>query len=217
MGFKAAALQFTVIASSLLFSLGPASGQDRLVKLVGLGDSLMAGYQLPPQQALPAQLQEKLRGRGLNVEIVNAGVSGDTSAGGRSRVDWSVPDGTDGVILELGANDALRGLSPADTEANLEAIIGRLKERGMSILLVGMLAPPNMGADYADAFNPIYPRLAEKHQLAFYPFVLDGVVTKPELQLDDGMHPNGEGVAVMAEGMLPVAEAFVGDILKLSK
>lgn len=217
MGFKAAALQFSVIACCLLFSLAPASGQERLVKLVGFGDSLMAGYQLPQQEALPTQLQQKLKAKGVNVEIANAGVSGDTSASGRSRVDWSVPDGTDGVILELGANDALRGLSPAETEANLEAIIGRLKERGISILLVGMLAPPNMGPDYADAFNPIYPRLAEKHQLAFYPFVLEGVVTKSELQLEDGMHPNGEGVGVMADGMLPVAEAFVGEILKASK
>ncbi|MCL6707345.1 arylesterase [Pseudomonas sp. R2.Fl] len=217
MGFKAAALQFTVILATLLFSLVPASGQERVVKLVGFGDSLMAGYQLPPQDALPTQLQRKLQAKGVAVEIVNAGVSGDTSAGGRSRVDWSVPDGTDGVILELGANDALRGLSPAETEANLEAIIGRLNGRGIAVLLVGMLAPPNMGSDYADAFNPIYPKLAEKHRLAFYPFVLEGVVTKSELQLDDGMHPNGEGVAVMADGMLPVTQAFVEEILKKRK
>ncbi len=120
-----------------------------------------------------------------------------------------MPDGVRGVILELGANDALRGIPPEATEKNLDAILGRLQARGIAVLLVGMLAPPNMGADYADRFNPIYPKLAEKHGLAFYPFILDGVVTRSEMQLEDGMHPNAEGVAIMVERMLPVVREFV--------
>ncbi|MBO3762512.1 arylesterase [Ciceribacter sp. L1K23] len=217
MAFKASALQIGVIAFCLLSGLLPAKSQDRVVKLVGLGDSLMAGYQLSPDESLTAQLQKSLREKGLNVEIANAAVSGDTTSGGLSRVDWSVPDGTDGVILELGANDALRGLSPAETKANLTAIIERLQERGMSVFLVGMLAPPNMGSQYGEAFNAIYPELASTFGLPLYPFVLDGVVTKPELQLEDGMHPNADGVAVMTQRMMPLVETFVGEILEKAK
>lgn len=217
MGFKAAALQFGVIAACLLSNLMPAAAQDRVVKLVGFGDSLMAGYQLPAEDSLTAQLERMLEKKGLSVEIANAAVSGDTTSGGLSRVDWSVPDGTDGVLLELGANDALRGLSPAETERNLTAIIERLQQRGIAVLLIGMLAPPNMGPQYGETFDALYPALAEKYDLAFYPFVLDGVVTRPELQLEDGMHPNTEGVAVMAERMSPVVEAFVMEILKNDK
>ncbi|MBP1852287.1 acyl-CoA thioesterase-1 [Rhizobium halophytocola] len=195
----------------------PASGAAAAtVKLVGFGDSLMAGYQLAPDEGLPQQLQAKLRDAGQDIEIANAGVSGDTTADGLARLDWSVPDGTDGVILELGANDALRGLSPEQTEKNLEAMITRLKERRIAIYLVGMLAPPNMGADYEKRFNEIYPRLAKSHDLPLYPFVLDGVVTHAALQLSDGMHPNAKGVAVMVERMLPSLDKFLGTISKES-
>lgn len=207
------------IAAALIFVIAAfsASAQQREVVLVGLGDSLMAGYQLPQADSLTAKLAERLKAEGLPVRIENAAVSGDTSQGGLSRVDWSVPDGTDGVILELGANDALRGIAPEQTEKNLEQIVTRLKARGIHVMLVGMLAPPNMGGDYAERFNRIYPRLAEEHDLVFYPFVLDGVVTEARLKLEDGMHPNADGVAVMAERMAPAARKLVEAILSDSK
>ncbi|MFN3833317.1 MAG: arylesterase [Allorhizobium sp.] len=210
MTFKAVLLHFAVILLTAL--AGPRIAQAQPLQLVGFGDSLMAGYQLPQEDALPAQLQRALVAKGHDVVISNAGVSGDTTSGGLSRVDWSVPDGTDGVILELGANDALRGIPPEQTEKNLEQIIIRLKERNIPILLVGMLAPPNMGGDYGDRFNGIYPRLAEKYDLPLYPFVLDGVITERSLLLDDGMHPNTEGLKLMAERMLPLAESWVAGI-----
>lgn len=212
MRFKAAILQFGVMMAAVVSMVTSGLAQDRVVQLVGLGDSLMAGYQLPDQDSLPAQLQKALQDKGLNVVVTNAGVSGDTSAGGLSRVDWSVPDGTDGVILELGANDALRGIAPEETEKNLEAIIVRLKEKKVGILLVGMLAPPNMGDDYQQRFNPIYQKLADKHQLPLYPFILDGVITEAKLKLEDGMHPNAGGVGVITRLMLPQVEQFIGTL-----
>ncbi len=210
MTFKASLLHFAVILVAAL--VGPRVAAAEPLQLVGLGDSLMAGYQLPQEDALPAQLQRQLAAKGHDVVITNAGVSGDTTSGGLARVDWSVPDGTDGVILELGANDALRGIPPEQTENNLEQIITRLKERNIPILLVGMLAPPNMGEDYGNKFNAIYPRLAEKHGLPLYPFVLDGVITDRSLLLEDGMHPNTKGLQIMAERMLPLAESWVAGI-----
>ncbi|MBB4009166.1 acyl-CoA thioesterase-1 [Rhizobium taibaishanense] len=178
------------------------------IQLIGLGDSLMAGYQLQGDEALPSQLEKALHDKGLNVSIGNAGVSGDTTEGGLARVDWSVPDGTQGVILELGANDALRGIAPEETEKNLSAIIEKLQARKIGVLLVGMIAPPNMGADYAHRFNPIYKRLADKYKIPLYPFVLDGVATDANLKLGDGMHPNAKGVGVMVERMLPSVQSF---------
>ncbi|MBC2772614.1 arylesterase [Rhizobium sp. AQ_MP] len=210
MTFKAQLLHFAVILACAFTAPKIAAAEP--LQLVGLGDSLMAGYQLPQEDALPAQLQRQLVAKGHDVVIANAGVSGDTTSGGLSRVDWSVPDGTDGVILELGANDALRGIPPEQTEKNLEQIITRLKQRNIPILLVGMLAPPNMGGDYGQKFNAIYPRLAEKHDLPLYPFVLDGVITDRSLLLEDGMHPNTKGLQIMAERMLPLAESWVAGI-----
>ncbi|AGB72774.1 putative esterase [Rhizobium tropici CIAT 899] len=211
MGFKVAALQFAVITFGLLFG-AVHSVNARTIQLVGFGDSLMAGYQLPPGDGFPAKLEAALKAKGLDIAVADAGVSGDTTSGGLSRIDWSVPDGTDGVILELGANDALRGIPPEQTEKNLETMIERLKGRKIPIFLVGMLAPPNMGGDYADKFNPIYKRLADKYQLSLYPFFLDGVATHADLQLSDGMHPNPKGVDVMVEHMLPDVMSFVGMI-----
>ncbi|MFD2345033.1 arylesterase [Sinorhizobium terangae] len=184
------------------------------VSLVGFGDSLMAGFQLPPEDAFPARLEKALKNKGFDVTITNAGVSGDTTSGGLSRIDWSVPDGTKGVILELGANDALRGIPPEQSRKNLEAMISRLKERGIAVLLAGMMAPPNMGADYAARFNPIYPELAQKYDLELYPFFLDGVVTDGALKLEDGMHPNSRGVGEMVERFLPAAERFIAGLAK---
>lgn len=180
--------------------------------VVGLGDSLMAGYQLPQDASFPVVLQKTLREKGYSVTVANAGVSGDTTADGLQRLDWSVPDGTGAVILELGANDALRGISPKTTEANLEAIIERLKKRGITILLAGMFAPPNMGADYTKAFDAIYPRLAKKYDLLFYPFFLQGVATKLPLLLSDGMHPNVKGVERMVAEFLPTAEKLMNEL-----
>ncbi|MQW86645.1 arylesterase [Sinorhizobium saheli] len=191
-----------------------ATARAESVSLVGFGDSLMAGYQLPPEDAFPARLEKALREKGLDVTVANAGVSGDTTSGGLARIDWSVPDGTRGVILELGANDALRGIPPEETRKNLEAMIARLKGRGISVLLAGMLAPPNMGADYAARFNAIFPELAKEHNLVFYPFFLDGVVTEAGLKLEDGMHPNGDGIGIMVERFLPTAELFVRSLGK---
>ncbi|MQX49051.1 arylesterase [Sinorhizobium medicae] len=186
-----------------------AAARAEPVSLVGFGDSLMAGYQLPPEDAFPTRLEKALKGKGIDVTIASAGVSGDTTSGGLARIDWSVPEGTDGVILELGANDALRGIPPEETRKNLEAMIVRLKKRGIAVLLAGMMAPPNMGPDYGERFNAIYPELAKEHDTVFYPFFLDGVVTEAGLKLEDGMHPNGEGIAVMVDRFLPTAETFI--------
>jgi acyl-CoA thioesterase-1 len=214
MRFKVAALQFTVIAVSLILATG---ANARTINLVGFGDSLMAGYQLPPGDGFPEKLQAALKAKGLDVAIANAGVSGDTTTGGLARIDWSVPDGTDGVILELGANDALRGIPPEESAKNLDQMIIRLKERGIAVLLAGIIAPPNMGADYAARFNPIYQKLSEKHGLPLYAFFLDGVALEAGLKLDDGMHPNTKGVDVMVEKMEPAVTNFVETISSVKK
>ena len=177
--------------------------------IVALGDSLTAGYGLPPEEAFTTLLEQRLKANGLNVEVVNSGVSGDTSKGGLARVDWSVPDGTGLVIVELGANDALRGISPAETAKNLDAIITRIRQRGIAVLLAGMLAPPNMGQDYEAAFNAIYPDLERKHKVPLYPFFLDGVAAVPELNQADGIHPNAAGTTVIIERLAPVVDKLV--------
>ncbi|ARM90369.1 SGNH family esterase protein [Rhizobium sp. CIAT894] len=214
MRFKVAALQFTVIAISLIFAGG---ANARTINLVGFGDSLMAGYQLPPGDGFPEKLQAALKATGLDVTVANAGVSGDTTTGGLARIDWSVPDGTDGVILELGANDALRGIPPEESEKNLDQMIARLKERGIAVLLVGMMAPPNMGADYAARFNPIYQKLSQKYGIPLYAFFLDGVALDAGLKLDDGMHPNAKGIDVMVGKMEADVTNFVGTISTVKK
>ena len=179
------------------------------LKLVVLGDSLSAGFQLGPDEGFPEQLQKVLDEKGYSVEVVNAGVSGDTSSGGLSRLDWSVGPDTDAVIVELGANDALRGIAPDLTRRNIEEITRRLRERGIEVLLAGMLAPRNLGSEYADAFDPIYSEVAKTHEALLYPFFLDGVALDPDLNLSDGMHPNAEGVAVIVENILPKVEELL--------
>jgi acyl-CoA thioesterase I len=176
------------------------------IKIVGFGDSLMAGYQLEAGQGFPAQLQKALKDQGFDVEIADAGVSGDTTSGGLARLDWSVPDGTDLVILELGANDALRGVDPKETEANLRAMIEKLKARNTAIILAGMLAPPNMGDGYGSEFNGIFPNLSKEFGLPLINFFLEGVAGNSALQLDDRMHPNPDGVRKMVENALPVVK-----------
>jgi acyl-CoA thioesterase-1 len=181
----------------------------KAVRIVALGDSLTAGYNLPASAAFPVVLDKSLKAKGLAVAVENAGVSGDTASAGRDRLDWSVADGTDLVIVELGANDSLRGLDPKITEAALDEILTRLKVRKMDAILAGMLAPPNNGPDYAKAFNAIYPRLAEKHRVPLYPFFLDGVAGVPRLNLPDGIHPTAAGVEEIVKRILPIVEAEV--------
>jgi acyl-CoA thioesterase I len=175
--------------------------------ILAFGDSLTAGYELPQSDSFPAQLQAALRAAGVPARVHNAGVSGDTTAAGRARLGWviaALKTKPDLVILELGANDALRGLEPNATRAHLDAMIVDLKRRGIPILLTGMRAPPNMGRDYAQAFDRIYPELAKKHRLAFYPFFLEGVAANPKLNLSDGIHPNKKGHAIITARILPL-------------
>jgi acyl-CoA thioesterase-1 len=191
--------------------LAPAArAAEGPVKIVALGDSLTAGYGLPLADAFPTKLQAALKAKGIDASVANAGVSGDTASGGRERLDWSVPDGTDAVIVELGANDALRGIDPKLTETVLDAILTRLDQRHIPVLFAGMMAPPNMGADYAKAFDAIYPALAAKHPVIFYPFFLAGVAADPKLNQADGMHPTAAGVDVIVARILPSVEQLVG-------
>lgn len=173
------------------------------VRILAFGDSLTAGYELDQAEAFPVQLEAALRARGRAVSVRNGGVSGDTTRGGLARLDWTLDGPFDLVIVELGANDALRGLDPSETERNLDAILAKLAARKTKVLLAGMLAPPNMGADYARAFNDVFPRLAARHKVPLYPFFLDGVAAQAGLRLADGMHPNGRGVAVIVERIAP--------------
>lgn len=175
-------------------------------RILALGDSLTAGYGLSAHESLPSQLEQALRQRGHDVRVINAGVSGDTTAGGVARLDWALGDDPHVAIVALGANDGLRGIEPARIEDNLDTILDRLKAKSVRVVLAGMLAPPNMGEDYAREFNAIFPRLAERHDVAFYPFLLDGVVADRTLNLPDGIHPTGRGVAIMVERLLPVVE-----------
>lgn len=185
---------------------------DRPVRIVVLGDSLSAGYGLAAADALPAKLERALKAKGIAVAIENAGVSGDTASGGLSRLDWSVGEGVDAVIVELGANDALRGLNPKTTYGALDSIIRRLKERRIEVLLVGMLAPRNYGPEYAKAFDPIYPELAAAHGVLLHPFILEGVAGNPALNQSDGMHPTAAGVDVMVKGLLPKVEELLARV-----
>jgi acyl-CoA thioesterase I len=190
----------------------PAVSVAKPIKMVVLGDSLSAGLGLSAPAAFPERLQKALKSRGIEVDMSNAGVSGDTSSGGRDRLDWSVPAGTEAVIVELGANDALRGIDPSVTRAALTDIITRLKARGIAVLLCGMLAPPNYGSDYSARFNAIYPELAKSFGVPLYPFFLRGVATVAGLNQADGMHPTAEGVDLIVKNILPTVEAFLGAI-----
>lgn len=200
-------LRIFLVAGTFAIAATPVLADT--IKGVGFGDSLMAGYQLGPNQSFADRLETALKEKGYDIEIANAGVSGDTTSAGLARLDWSVPDDTDFVILELSANDALRGISPELSRENLDAMIAHLKDKGIDVILAGMLAPPNMGEDYAGGFNPIFPELAEKHDVPLYPFFLDGVAAQPDKQLDDGMHPNEKGIATMVEGFLPLMEDYL--------
>ncbi|MGE0562905.1 MAG: arylesterase [Pseudolabrys sp.] len=193
---------------TLGFGCGPVTAQQP-IQIVALGDSLTAGYGLPAADAFPARLEAALKAKGLAATVANAGVSGDTSSGGLARVDWSVPEGTDAVIVELGANDALRGIDPAVTAKALDGILTRLKARRIVVLLCGMRAPPNMGPDYARTFDAIFPDLAAKHGVLLYPFFLDGVAAEAKLNQRDGIHPTAEGVDVIVMRIMPRIEELI--------
>lgn len=202
----AALVLLTLAWGGAAFAQTPAQAP---VKIVALGDSLTAGYRLPAASAFPARLAAALQAKGHAVEVVNAGVSGDTATGGLARLDWSVPEGTEAVILELGANDLLRGVDPKVTQAALDGILRKLKARNIKVLLCGMLAGKNMGAAYEEAYNAIFPSLAKTHDVLLYPFFLDGVATQRGLNLDDGLHPSAAGVDVIVKAILPKVEELI--------
>jgi len=179
------------------------------ITIVAFGDSLTAGYGLKASDSFPAQLQMALRAKGYKVTIINAGVSGDTTADGLRRFDWSLQPKPDGVILELGANDALRGIDPKEPRANLDKMLATLKSQNIDVLLAGMKAPNNWGPDYVKAFDAIYPDLAAKYGIKLYPFFLDGVAIDPAFSQPDGLHPTAKGVAVIVKRMMPDAEGLV--------
>src|SRR5262245_44705479 len=197
---------------ALVWVLAPAgalNAADRPVNIVVLGDSLTAGLGLAVEDTFPVKLSNALKAKGVAVTIANAGVSGDTASGGLNRLDWSVPVGTDAVIIELGANDALRGLDPALTRTALDSIVRKLADRRIAVLLAGMRAPPNLGAEYGRDFDAIYPALASTHAVVFYPFFLDGIVGDPGLNQGDGLHPSAAGVDAIVARILPLVEELV--------
>lgn len=202
---------FVLLGAIWFTTLGiaPARAQDAQLRLAVFGDSLAAGFGLPENQAFPARLEAALKERGHNVRVINAGVSGDTSAGGKARLDWTLADKPQIIMVELGGNDALRGLDPAQTEANLDDILARAKASGATVMLAGMLAPPNFGREYQQQFDGLYQRLADKHKVALYPFFLDGVAMDPKLNQQDGIHPSAAGVEVIVQRILPSVEAVV--------
>lgn len=194
-----------------LLAATPATARE--IRLMMLGDSITAGYGLPRGQALPVRLEAALRERGRSVRVLDAGVSGDTTAGGRARLDWALADRPDAVIVALGGNDGLRGLAPSATQANLAAILDALKARGLPAMLAGMLAPPNLGADYGREFAASFTRLAQaRPEVVFYPFLLDGVAGEPSLNQPDRIHPNEAGVAELVRRMLPAVESLLGRV-----
>jgi len=198
-----------VIAALSGVANGQQSVNSKPTKLVAFGDSLTAGLGLPAAASFPAKLEAALRAKGHKVDVVNAGVSGDTVADGLARLDWSIPQDADAVIIELGANDALRGLDPKATRAGLDEIVKRLRQRNVAVMLAGMYAPRNLGPDYSAQFDPIYPDLAKAYDLPLYPFFLDGVATDPRLNQADGLHPTAAGVDVIVARILPTVEALL--------
>lgn len=194
----------------LITLLSATSYAQAPIRLLVFGDSLVAGYSLPPDASYPAQLEKALKAKGVNATVMNAGVSGDTTAAAASRLDWALADKPTHVIVELGANDMLRGLAPEQARTNLDGILAKLKQANLPVLLMGMLAAPNLGADYGRRFNTIYPDLAAKHGVPLYPFFLDGVAGEARLNLSDGIHPTREGVAIMVDRTMPHILRFLG-------
>lgn len=196
-----------LLSVAMLMLASPARAEA--ITILALGDSLTAGLGLDPSAAFPARLEAALRRKGHDATVRNAGVSGDTAALGAARLDWALTDAVDAVIVEFGANDALRGLPVSQAEAALDDILGKLKAKGLAVLLAGMRAPPNLGPDYEADFNGMYRRLAKAHGVAIYPFFLEGVAAVPGLNQADGMHPNAKGVEVIVDRILPAVEALI--------
>lgn len=213
-GFKRA-LAGILLALALLAPVSAVAATP--VRILAFGTSLTQGLGLPPGTEYPAVLESRLRQAGYNVAIINAGVSGDTSSDGLSRIDWSLSDHPDAAILEMGSNDALRGIDPALTEKNLIALLEKFRAAHISVLLLGMKAPRNFGPEYAKAFDPIYPKLAKAYGLLFYPFVLDGVALNPKLNQSDGMHPNSEGVKIIVAKLLPYVEKLIAEVPRAAR
>lgn len=207
---KSAHKLFVMLAFGLL--LVPGLARAETITILALGDSLTAGYGLAPGEGFPAQLEAALLERGHDVRVVDAGVSGDTTTGALARLDWSMDPQTDAVIVELGGNDALRGINPELSRQSLDGIMANLQARGLPTLLAGMQAPPNMGAAYADAFNPIFAELAEAYDAVHYPFFLEGVAARPELNLSDGIHPTAEGIGLIVQSILPYVEDLMSRV-----
>jgi acyl-CoA thioesterase-1 len=212
--------RFAALVNSLLLALligvGPvhiqrANAQSAPVKLTVLGDSLAAGYGISPDQAFPARLQAALKAHGRTVTVLNQGVSGDTTAGGLDRLDWMLADKPDIVLVELGGNDALRGIDPNTTEKNLAAIVEKLQAAHVTVWLAGMMAPRNLGSDYVTAFDGLYKRIADKYKVPLYPFILDGVAQDPALNQADGLHPNPRGAEIVADKLLPFVTKNLDD------
>lgn len=191
-----------MIGLSLALAASPRA-QAAEARILALGDSLTAGYGLPAAQGFTAKLDAALKAKGIAATVINGGVSGDTSAGGLGRIDWMLADKPTHAIVELGANDGLRGLDAGQMEKNLDAVLTKLKAAGVKVLLTGMRAPPNFGTAYTQSFDAVFPRLAERHKVAFYPFFLDGVAANPQLNQADGIHPNEAGVNTVIERILP--------------
>ena len=198
-----------LLAGLLLLALTAPAGA-RVPEILAFGDSLTAGLGLPADATFPSRLEARLKAEGTLVHVVNAGVSGDTTAGGRARLDWALADKPDIVILELGANDALRGIDPAIVRANLEAMIAKIQASGAKLLLMGMRAPANLGDEYQREFERIYPELAHAHAVTLYPFFLEGVAMDPKLNQPDGIHPNEQGVAALVERIAPYVARLIG-------
>ncbi len=201
-------------AALLLLLIGIGDGApaaSRVPEILAFGDSLTAGLGLPAEGTFPSRLEARLRAEGVGAHVVNAGVSGDTTAGGLARLDWALADKPEIVILELGANDALRGIDPAIVRANLDAMIGKIQASGAKLLLMGMRAPPNLGEEYQHEFERIYPELARARGVTLYPFFLEGVAMDPKLNQPDGIHPNERGVAALVERIAPYVARLIGD------
>lgn len=203
-------IAWILATAALAVAFAGARPAGRVPVILDFGDSLTAGYGLPAGQAFPARLEAWLHQQGIEARVVNAGVSGDTTAGGLARLDWALADKPDLVILALGANDALRGIEPSTVRENLDKMIGKIEASGAKVLLLGMLAPPNWGEEYRHAFDQIFPELARIHHLPLYPFFLEGVAMKPELNQPDGLHPNERGVAVLVDRIAPVVARLLG-------
>lgn len=205
----------SLLAILAIFAVGinaVQASESRPLRILALGTSLTQGYNLPPGTDYCAVLEAKLKARGHNVSVINGGVSGDTTAGGLSRLEWLLEEPVDGVIVELGSNDALRSFDTKETTRNLDAILDMLGKRGLPVLFAGMKAPRNLGPEYVDAFDSIFPALAKKHDVLFFPFFLEGVAAEPKLNQRDGIHPNEKGTQVIVRNILPHAEALLAEI-----